>query len=220
MTPRILISGCDESRFNYENAILKSGGTPCSYYCPPLDESCDALLLCGGNDVDPAIYGQEINGSVDIDYRRDGIEAELIRRYAAAGKLIFGICRGMQLINAVMGGDMIQDLPGELRKFHSHWERPDYKVHSVWSSGDSFLHRLYGDMYLVNSCHHQAVGRLAPGFRAAAFSEGGVVEAIAHETLPIRGVQWHPERMAFTNRRLDTVDGAPIFQWFLAAAAE
>ena len=218
MKPRILISGCDESRFNYENAIREAGGIPCSFYCPEPDGSYDALLLCGGNDVNPAVYGQEINGSRDIDYRRDEAEIALIRMYAAAGKPIFGICRGMQLINSVLGGDMIQDIPDHLKKFHSHWERPDYKVHSVWSPEDSFLHRLYGDLYLVNSCHHQAVNRVAPGFRAAAFAEGGLVEAIEHETLPIRAVQWHPERMAFTNRRLDTVDGGPIFQWFVAAA--
>ena len=170
--------------------------------------------------MDPALYGQEINGSVKIDYRRDKVEAELVRMYAAAGKPIFGICRGMQIINVVLGGDMLQDIGETLHRYHSHWERPDYKVHSVWSPEDSFLHKLYGDLYLVNSCHHQAVNRLAPGLRAAAFAEGGLVEAIEHESLPIRAVQWHPEKMAFTNRRLDTVDGAPIFHWFVAAAAK
>lgn len=218
MTPRILISGCDESRFNYENAVRQAGGEAFSYYCPEIDSSYDGLLLCGGNDIDPGQYGQDNCGSVEMDCKRDQIEIALVKKYAESGKPILGICRGMQIINVAMGGDMIQDLSDRLKLFHSAWKKPDYKVHPVCCRKGSDLDRFYGGIFTVNSCHHQAIGRMGNGLRAAAWSEGGVIEALDHESLPIRGVQWHPERMCFTNRRADTVDGAPVFDWLIMTA--
>ena len=79
----------------------------------------------------------------------------------------------------------------------------------------SALHGLYGEVFSVNSCHHQAVETPAPGFEATAFSEGGVIEAMRHTSLPVWGVQFHPERMCGAWARPDTVDGAALFAWFL-----
>ena len=216
MTPRILISGSDESRFPYENAVLQSGGTSESYYLPPLDDSFDALILCGGNDIAPHRYGQENTHSVDLDEARDEREIALLQMYLKAQKPILGICRGMQLINVVLGGSLKQDIGDPLHFFHSQWDKPDYKVHPVCTAEESLLRKLYGEVFTVNSLHHQALDRLGEGLRATAFSEGGIVEAVEHGSLPILGVQWHPERLCCQMRRPDAEDGAPIFQWFTA----
>lgn len=217
MTPRILLSGCDENRILYENAVIQSGGTVQSHYCPPMDTSCDGLLLCGGNDISPWLYGQQINGSVKLDEKRDKIELELARRYIEAGKPVLGICRGMQMLNVVMGGDLIQDIGDPLHIFHSHWEEPMEKTHPICTAEGSILRALYGERMMVNSIHHQAVDHLGKGLKATAWTESGLVEAFQHESLPLLGVQFHPERMSFQRSRPDTVDGALIFRWLTSA---
>ena len=97
--PRILLSGSDGSRINYENAIRRAGGIPCSFYCPPVSTDYDGLLLCGGEDVDPSYFHQENRGSRDMDLRRDQAEFPLVAAWLAAEKPIFGICRGHQVLN-------------------------------------------------------------------------------------------------------------------------
>lgn len=219
MAPRILISGSDGSRENYENAVRQAGGSPCSYYLPPIDDSFDALLLCGGDDIDPARFGQENTASHGIDPDRDRVELELARLYLAAGKPILGICRGHQLMNVVLGGTLLQDIGDPLHLFHTRGDMPDDRIHPVCACEGSFLYRYYGPVFPVNSSHHQVVDRLGEGLKAAAWSESGLVEALEHESLPVRTVQWHPERMCFANRRADAVDGSPLFHWLISAAA-
>lgn len=219
MTPRILISGSSDSRKNYENAVLQAGGEPCSFYLPPVDDSYDALLLCGGDDVDPDHFGQENTDSHGIDPDRDRVELALAQMYLKAGKPILGICRGHQLMNIVLGGDLIQDIGDPLHLFHTRGDLPDDRIHPVHACEGSFLYEYYGPAFPVNSSHHQVVGRIGTGLKAVAWSEGGLVEALQHETLPIRCVQWHPERMSYDNRRGDTVDGSPLFRWLIAAAS-
>lgn len=121
----------------------------------------------------------------------------------------------MQLINVALGGTLIQDLPPEQKIFHISGQGD--LVHPVFSPEGSTLNGLYGPVFSVNSAHHQAVDQLAEGLEAAAWSESGVVEALELPGYPVLGVQFHPERMAFGKRRLDTVDGAAIFAWFLDA---
>ena len=77
------------------------------------------------------------------------------------------------------------------------------------------LHRLYGPIFPVNSAHHQAVDRLGEGLETIAWAESGFPEALIHTQRPVLGVQFHPERMSFDQRRGDAVDGAPIFQYFM-----
>ena len=219
MTPRILISGCNESRFNYENAVIQCGGTPESYYLPPLDLSCDGLLLCGGNDVAPEFYAEENISCQELDTQRDRIELELCRKYLEQGKPILGICRGMQLMNVALGGSLQQDIGPRLHLFHSSWEKPDYRVHPVCAEKDSILGQLYGESFPVNSCHHQALKELGKGLKATAWAESGIVEAVEHESLPVLAVQYHPEQMCFLKSRPDTADGSGIFRWFLSACS-
>ena len=220
MKPRILISGCDESRFYYENAVTQCGAAPESYYCPPLDLSCDGLILCGGNDVSPFFYGQGNLICGDLDEKRDRVEMELFRSFLELKKPVLGICRGMHLLNVALGGDLKQDIGEYMHLFHSAWEEPDYRVHAIRTKAGSVLQDAYGKSFMVNSCHHQAIDHLGTGLRAVAWAESGIIEAVEHESLPVFGVQFHPERMCFTKRRADTVDGAILFRRFLAFCSQ
>lgn len=209
----ILISGLTGSLENYIRAIEAVGGSATSGYCPAPDLAYDGLLLCGGGDIDPSFFGQENTGSTEIDLERDRAELALARAYLSAGKPILGICRGMQLINVVLGGTLLQDIGDVLRPMHRA-EGLDL-VHGTTIAPDSFLGQLYGGSAVVNTTHHQAIDRLGEGLFDIQWAESGLIEALQHQTLPVWGVQWHPERMSFEKRRPDTVDGAPLFEAFL-----
>ena len=220
MKPRILISSSNDGGKNYEAAIRAAGGEPFVSYLPPADDSYDALLLCGGEDVDPKYFGQEVNGSEEPDLARDEAELALVAKYVAAGKPILGICRGHQLINVALGGDLIQHIGDNLCLFHRRGDLPVDRIHPIIVDENGFVGKLIGTQnLLVNSSHHQAVGTLGKGLRAVAWAESGLVEAVEHESLPIRGVQWHPERISFEKRRPEAVGCEAIFHWFIEAAA-
>lgn len=155
--------------------------------------TCDGLLLPGGGDMDPKFYGQErIPACGEPNLLRDVAEPLLLRAFLAADKPVLGICRGIQVMNAVLGGDLYQDIkPFEHLPHNNHWA----KVHTVTVRRGTLLSRILGqDTVLVNSQHHQAVDRVAPGFTLAALSEDGIVEAIEKPDARFcLGVQWHPE---------------------------
>lgn len=155
--------------------------------------TCDGLLLPGGGDMDPKFYGQaRIPACGEPNLLRDAAEPLLLRAFLAADKPVLGICRGIQVMNAVLGGDLYQDIkPFEHLPHNDHWA----KVHTVTVRRGTLLSRILGqDTVLVNSQHHQAVDRVAPGFTLAALSEDGIVEAIEKPNARFcLGVQWHPE---------------------------
>lgn len=198
---------------NYLKALLASGMVPVVSHLVEEGDCCDGLVLPGGYDSDPALYGQENTASRHIDLDRDLKELELVRRFSAAGKPILGICRGHQLLNFAFGGDLIQDIA--TRAQHVDVNDVD-QLHEIRIAADSFLAPLYGEQAVVTSAHHQAVGRLGSGLRAVARTADGVVEALEHERLPIWGVQFHPERQAFGRRRPGAADGANVFVGFRA----
>lgn len=174
---------------------------------------CDALLLPGGGDIDPALYGAENEGSYNIDRERDERELELIRAFSVTRRPILGICKGIQILNVAFGGDIDQDIADA--QVHKWEERTGDKVHEVTVPEESFLYSIYGERFFVNSAHHQAVGTLAPGLTVSAWADGGVAEALENSEKNIYAVQWHPERMAFHHSRPDTVDGRYVFEFFL-----
>ena len=100
---------------NYVRMVEECGAEACVKYIPDVDTDYaveyDGLILCGGNDIDPAYYGEEINGSVDIDAARDAAEIAVAKQFLQAEKPIFGVCRGMQLLNVLMGGTLVKHLP-------------------------------------------------------------------------------------------------------------
>ena len=191
MAVKILMSdGVVDLATEYYCKALESVGCEVKHsYLPKLDLDCDGLLLSGGADINPKYYGEEINGSVNVDDARDSAEYKLFNAYFKAGKPIFGICRGCQFINVLLGGSLVQHL--DCCQNHV-----DGKFHTVKSEKDSIIYALHGQEFITNSFHHQAINKLGKGLKATAFSENGsVIEAIEHEEKPIFAVQWHPERM-------------------------
>ncbi len=198
---------------NYQAALEACGVEAVRSLDLTLARGCDGLLLPGGGDAAPALYGQEDRGSNPPDPERDRDELELIERFLSQDRPILGICRGHQMLNIALGGTLIQDLPDE-RHRHSAQTGAD-RIHRV-RSVHPLMMELYGGSFVSNSSHHQAVERLGAGLAPACVSEDGVVEGIVHENGKVLGVQFHPERMAFGLRRADTADGAPIFRWFVS----
>ncbi len=155
----------------------------------------DVIVILGGEDVHPTYYGGAADYVGSGRHLEAGDEAQIsvVTDAALRGVPVLGVCRGHQLINVALGGDLIQHLPetGHHRDATPGLDEP-FIGHRVALVGD-LLGSAVRQGELVQSSHHQAVDRLGRGLRAAAVSEDGVVEAIAHESLPIVGVQWHPE---------------------------
>lgn len=181
-------------------------------------EQIDGLCLTGGADVDPAYYGEERHPLCQRgDRDRDLTELLLYRWACAEGKPIFGICRGLQLINVAAGGTLYQDLAAQVPATIKHdyfSNQPghprDLLVHEVHIHGDSLLGRILEvERVQVNSMHHQGVKRLAPGMTPVAFAPDGVVEAFeAADGNFLLAVQWHPEEL---------LDKVPLMRRLFAA---
>lgn len=216
---KIFVYGERDKMKNYANALEGCGAQGIFSLDISQAKDCDALLLPGGGDIDPARYGQTLAGSEEPDLQRDAAELHLVSDFTSWGKPILGICRGIQMINVALGGELIQDIPTAAE--HRHDPVIGDRTHKVTAEENSFLFSLYGGEFSVNSAHHQALGRIAPGLRVAARSErDGIVEAVEWPEKRIYGVQWHPERMSFDLRREDTVDGRYIFEFFLKLCEE
>lgn len=213
MKSKILVSTGGGDAGNYLNAVKAAGGEGDARYLPAPDLGYDGLLLAGGGDLDPALFGQEDQGSRDIDLARDRAELALLDAFCGAEKPVLAICRGHQVVNVWLRGNLAQDLGPELVPFHQKKEGD--QVHPIQAEKGSLLAELYGPVFPVNSSHHQGLGRLGRGLRATAWSEDGVAEAVEHDTLPIISVQFHPERMTGALARPDTVDGGALFRVFL-----
>ena len=160
----------------------------------------DGFVFTGGQDIDPAIYGQEKlpQCSYQAPYR-DAQERWMLLRLRELGKPVLGVCRGIQIMNAVFGGTLFQDLPTQRPSPVCHLQdRPfDVPVHQVAVTPGTLLRRLTGLEHLsVNSMHHQAVDRAAPDFIVSARASDGLAEAIELPGHPFfLGVQWHPEHL-------------------------
>lgn len=216
---KIFVYGDREKMKNYANALESCGAQGIFSFDISQAKDCDGLLLPGGGDIDPARYGQTLAGSEEPDLQRDAAELHLVSDFTSWGKPILGICRGIQMLNVALGGELIQDIPTAAE--HRHDPVIGDRTHKVTTEENSFLFPLYGENFSVNSAHHQALGRIAPGLRVAARSErDNVVEAVEWPEKRIYGVQWHPERMAFDLHREDTVDGRYIFEFFLKLCGE
>jgi putative glutamine amidotransferase len=205
-----------ESPKAYSLAIARAGGIPwlASEVCEgELAELCDALLLSGGADVHPKYFGEDVlNDTVNIDAPRDEFEMRLIPEFMRRKKPILCICRGIQMLNIALGGDIYQDLLEQCGYVHSNGKIR----HDVYAEPGTLLFELFGERFKTNSTHHQALRKLAPGFKVAARSAEGIVEAFEHETLPIYGCQFHPERLTGEGWDERTPDFAPLFERFVA----
>ena len=182
----------------------------------------DALVLHGGSDVWPGSYGETpLQERWNGDRNRDDYEIALVRAFAKAGKPVFGICRGLQLINVAFGGTLYQDIPTQRPQALVHRDAVAYDLnfHDVDIEPGSRLDALLAHQpsRKINSVHHQGVKDLAANFVVEARCPvDGMVEAIRHTgSAWVAAVQWHPE---FHRADLGTLDDAPILQDFLNAA--
>lgn len=182
----------------------------------------DGLILQGGADIDPQAYGETPSEFLQTtDAVRDRFELELLRGFAAAGKPVLGICRGMQLINVAYGGSLHQDLVGFGATAQSHVSPAyDEHAHPLRFEPGSWFQGLHPGVAQprVNSIHHQGLNRLGDGLVVEAWSEDGIPECIRAREGFVVGVQWHPE---FHDHRFpDLLPGGPLLQAFLQAAHE
>ena len=205
----------------YVRRVEEAGGIPILLpiadpsRVPELLALVDGVILIGGDDVDPSLYGEKPHRKLGpVDRLRDEFEIEVVRYAAAEALPALGICRGCQVMNVAMGGTLIQDIPSEVTGSLLHSGRYD-SAHDAIVTPGTRLHRALGKSNVaVNSHHHQSVGVPAEGFDVTARTSDGVIEAAE---LPghvfFLGVQWHPERMpkSDSTRRL--------FRAFLEAAA-
>jgi putative glutamine amidotransferase len=193
------------------------GGVTAADYARELD----GILMHGGADVWPGSYGEEpLRPEWHGDRLRDEYEIALVRAFSAAGKPVFGICRGVQLINVAHGGTLYQDIttqkPGS--RVHRDAEIYDLNFHEVdVLPGTRLAALLKAGRHKINSVHHQGIKDIAPGFEVEAVSpDDGVIEAIRHAGRSwVAGVQWHPE---FHRPELGVVDDTPLLRDFLQAA--
>ena len=219
-------------RFNghYPAALAACGALPLVI---PLDlpastlqaifERLDGLCLSGGEDVDPAEYGESRHAHLgSVDRARDRTELALARWALEADLPVLGICRGIQLLNVAAGGSLYQhvpdQVPGALTHDHklteSPWERP---THKVVIEPHCLLAGILGErQVMTNSFHHQSVKAVASEFKGVAYAEDTVIEAIEHPNKRFAlGVQWHPEGMFRTDPY-----ARKIFEAFVAACAK
>lgn len=208
----------------YAAAVARQGGQPVlvNSATPAAERArvlaaMDALLLTGGADIDPALYGRPVDGAIDLDPARDELELAAWRETERRGLPVYGVCRGLQAINVFAGGSLIQDVP-------SHAGTP-------YGSGPALTHELELDpagliglltgaaTLTVNSYHHQAIAPegIAPGLRASAWSDsemGRLVEGVESTgDRWIVGIQCHPERAESTPAEFEA-----LWQAFVAAA--
>jgi putative glutamine amidotransferase len=195
----------------YVDVVRLAGGVPIVLPAvegdiPEALDVIDALILPGGGDIDPAHYGgvrHEANYGISAE--RDGFELALARAVLARRDLpVLCICRGMQLLNVALGGDLVSHIPDRFGEDIAH-RHPEHRPvqHPVRLEAKSRLAAILGaDALTVHSVHHQAVGRLGEGLRAVAWSPDGVIEAVESERHPfLIGVQWHPELAALGDDR-------------------
>jgi len=161
--------------------------------------ACDGLVLTGGPDVDPELYGQvPCSACGESDALRDRVEMKLLDAFLATGKPILGICRGEQLLNVYFGGTICQDITLVQKSKHKDYRHRARSTHTVKLLGGTKLRAIFGEeMLAVNSLHHQVAEDIGGDLVVAARSDEGFVEALE---LPWHrfciGVQWHPEHMA------------------------
>jgi putative glutamine amidotransferase len=181
----------------------------------------DGLLLTGGGDIDPARFGGQSHPSVhQVDPDRDEVEIGLVKEAIRLEKPFLGICRGIQVANVALGGDLFTDIASHLPNSLEHEQVPgrpwEYLAHSInVEAGSRLAEILGGTQFEVNSLHHQAVSRLAGDFQASAYAPDGVLEAFELPGHPFGvAVQWHPEWLQ------DHPSMQALFKAFVQSAGE
>ena len=211
---------------DYDESVRRAGGEPrvldvAAGSGDDLMTGVEGLLLTGGGDLDPALYGEPRHATFDAaEPGRDAFEIDLVRRALDANVPVFAICRGIQVLNVARGGTLVQDIPEQMPGSGVHSVRePSFAIaHDVWIASGTLLERLMrerleGDTCAVNSRHHQAVKEVGKGLVVSATAPDGVIEAVEDPTRRFcLGVQWHPENFYRTG------EFRALFEGFIEAA--
>lgn len=200
---------------DYQKSIAANGGLP--IILPFVNEElvaemvaqCDAILLSGGEDVDPYFYGQDPNQKLGSTIPlRDKVELKVIECALERNIPILAICRGIQILNVALGGTLIQDIPTQRKDSIQHSQVVDrsWDTHWVHIEKESKLASILEHTKVrVNSLHHQAIDVVAEDLVIVARSADGIVEAVEHKNYGnfLVGVQWHPESMSATDEKMN-----------------
>ena len=213
MKPIIGVISCgtaDQRQFmpqTYLRAVERAEGIPIILPCTSNEDAytyygrqCDGFLFCGGDDVTPLLFGEELmtdRGRTDLLTDRFHLS---LMKYVLPLKLpILAVCRGMQILNITLGGTIYQDIsmrwPASLNHMQLSLKRSD-PSHEITVQKNSILYNIIGEHEMVNSFHHQCIRELGKNLKTSATASDGIIEAIESDTLPfVIGVQWHPECM-------------------------
>lgn len=218
----LIAIGQNRKMEDYLESVRRAGGEPVEVVVggespEQILARVDGLMLTGGGDVDPALYGEAPHGTFEAaETGRDAFEIALARAAVAKGIPLLAICRGMQVLNVAMGGTLVQDIPSQVTGALSHSvpQPRGGSAHEVWVSKGSKLQALLKDHMEddetchVNSRHHQSVKQVANGFEVTATSPDGVIEAMEKPDAPYCvAVQWHPENFWRTGEFRELFEG-------------
>jgi putative glutamine amidotransferase len=187
----------------YLEAVRAAGGIPVLLFdgadeAGALAKKLDGLLLSGGDDIDPALFGEENTHSLGVDARRDAMEISLTKAFFEQDKPVLGICRGMQAMAVALSGKLWQDIPSQTGASH-----PNNADHEIIVRERTFLAKFLPERATVNSTHHQAVRTVPQGFMVCAAAPDGIIEAMqAANGRRLYGVQFHPERLYEKDKRM------------------
>ncbi len=197
--------------FEYVEAVENSWGIPYIIPCNVINiesyiHSMDAFIIPGWIDIDPELYWEELNGSTEIVTKNDKFLLNFIQKIIESWKPLLGICKGMQLMNIYFWWKLTQHIQNA--DFHDQYKRQYESVDNVDIRENSFLHKIFLTTELpINSLHHQAVATLGKDLKIVATSKfDGIIEWIEHISLPLYGVQWHPECLKEQKK---------LFEWFV-----
>lgn len=202
---------------SYVDSVIRAKGIP--FIMPitedeeiikKMAENADGIIMTGGVDVHPFRFDEEpIEKIGTISAERDEFDFKLMKYAVEMNKPIFGICRGIQVINVYFGGTLIQDIPSQRNTNILHSQTAEYHTaaHKIQIVKDSIIYDMLGENSEVNSFHHQAVDKLAKDFRVTATAKDGIVEAIEYKKKDsfILGLQWHPELMSAKNVKMQNI---------------
>lgn len=210
---------------SYISAIVRSGGCPIVLPCTGKKEAslqaasiCHGFLFCGGGDVTPLLFDRPpLSSAGETDFQTDLFQLSLMKHVLTLSRPILGICRGMQLMNIVRGGEILQDLSLHSEPCLCHMQHSRLRsdpCHSIALHKDSILYNILGNYVEVNSFHHQAVLTAGKGISITAHSPDGIAEGIELTGRPfVVGVQWHPECM------MNSAKMRRLFRSFISAAS-
>ncbi|MBV7508445.1 gamma-glutamyl-gamma-aminobutyrate hydrolase family protein [Bacillus sp. sid0103] len=212
---------------DYHKSVAANGGVPIilPYINPEISIEtlalCDGIILSGGEDVDPNLFGQEPHHNLGPTTPERDLAEIAIVKYALENNIpLLAICRGVQILNVALGGTLIQDIPSQVNDSIQHSQKIERSrdTHWVTLSTNSKLFEIIGsERVRVNSLHHQAIDKVANDLCVVAQSSDGIVEAVEyiHPTTFTVGVQWHPESMANKDLAMNN-----LFKEFISSSAK